>query len=181
MTSLPNVPAKAVGDFGLAADWNAYVDNLAAWLDTGRPIIHAYQTATQTISTATFTPITFTAETVDRRGQHSTASNTSRITATADLGTYFVVGVVAWATNATGTRRAKLVDTTSGVSTDLPGSQLVFAPGSALGSSITFGIWIPSASTSYVEMHGYQDSGGNLATTVSGAFQSQLIAWRLGS
>lgn len=180
MTSLPNVPSRAVGDFTLASDWNAYVDNGMAWLDGGRPVVHITQASgsTQTLTTATYTAITFTTETIDRRSQHSTSSNTSRVTATADLGTYAVFGQVAFAGNTTGDRRAKLV--TNGT-TDIVGPFGIFPSGSAFGTSCCAGIWIPASSTDYIELYGYQSSGGNLATAASGAFTSSLMLWRLGS
>lgn len=180
MTSLPNVPAKAVGDFTLAADWNNYVDNGFAWEDSGRPVIHITQASgsTQTLTTGVFTAITFTNETIDRRGQHSTSSNTSRVLATADLGTYAVFGQVAFAGDTTGDRRAKVI--TNGT-TDLLGNWGIYPSGATFGTASCFGIWVPAASTDYIELYGFQSSGGNLATAASGAFTSSLMLWRLGS
>lgn len=179
MTVLPVIPARAVGDDVLAQDWIDYVQGTFAWIDTGRPLVHLQQTVAQTIATSVFTGVTFTAETVDRRGQHSTTVNTSRVTATADLGTYFCIGQVVWATNATGTRRCRFTD--SGVTTIL-GAAGLYGPAPANGTSIAFGIWQPALSTAYLELEAFQDSGGNLDTLISAnGFRASLMMWRIGS
>lgn len=178
MSVLPVIPAKGVGDDVLAADWNAFVQGGFAWLDANRPMIAVYQTAAQSIPNAAFTAVTFTAETIDRSGQHSTTVNTSRVNATTDLGTYIVLGQVTYATNATGTRRAKLLD--SGV-TDLPGAYGIYPPASALGTAVAMGVWRPASSSAYLELLAWQDSGAALNTGISTSFQPSLTLWRMGS
>lgn len=179
MTTLPVIPSKNVGDDVLAADWNSYVQGMFAWLDANRPLTHVYQSVAQTVANNVFSAVTFTLETVDRRGQHSTTVNTSRITATADLGTYLVAGQVAWTTNATGTRRCRFTD--SGV-TPLQGAYGLYPPASAFGTAVAIGIWQPATSTAYIELEALQDSGGNLDTLVSAnGIRSFAMAYRLGT
>ena len=179
MTTLPVIPTKAVGDDVLAADWNSFVRDTFAWVDLNRPVVQLHQTTTQTIATGAFTAVTFTSENIDRRGQHSTTVNTSRVTATADLGTYFVIGQVVWATSATGTRRCRFTD--SGV-TALLGAAGLYPPAPTFATSVAFGVWQPATSTSYLELEAFQDSGGNLDTLISAnGFRPSLMAWRIGS
>lgn len=179
MTTLPVIPARAVGDDVLAQDWIDYTQGVFSWLDLNRPVVQLYQSTTQTIPNNTFTAVTFTSEGIDRRGQHSTTVSTSRVTATADLGTYFVIGQVVWATAAAGGRRCRFTD--SGV-TALLGAAGLYPPAATFGTSIAFGVWQPASSSAYLELEAFQDSGANLDTLISAnGFRPSLMAWRLGS
>lgn len=178
MTVLPVIPSRAVGDDWLAQDWIDYVQGAFAWLDANRPVVELTQTVAQSLPNNAFAAVTFTAETLDRRGQHSTTTNTSRVIATADLGTYFVIGRACFAGSTVGSRRAKLVE--SGV-TDLQGGYGIYSNTTSFGTAIAAALWRPASSTAYLELQAFQDSGGALNSAVSGAFVSALTLWRLGS
>lgn len=70
----------------------------------GAPSARVYNSAAQTITTGTITPITFDSERFDRWGMHSTSSNTSRLTVPYG-GIYYIGGCVGWSSSAAGNYR----------------------------------------------------------------------------
>lgn len=141
---------------------------------------HAHQTTTQTLTTNVSTPITFNAESYDPKSFHSTSVNTARITPTV-AGTYKVFGLVAYAPNATGKRVAH--PKKNGGSIDsLPfsgvgGNSNTFSPDCAIAS----GTVSMNGTTDYLELHGNQNTGGNLDTHYSsGGSNSYFIVERIG-
>lgn len=176
-TSPPSTPAKAVGDDVLAADWNAYVQGGFSWLLSSRPLAQAYQSATQTLTTGVFAALTFTAEVIDRDGQHSTSSNTSRLTLGTCPGRYWVFGRLVIAGNATGTRWLKVL---LNGSSDQNGVYAKASPNASDTAVDVFGLVQITNASDYVELLALQNSGGNLATVVSGAYACTFGAVWLG-
>jgi hypothetical protein len=116
------------------------------------------KSANQTVSNATDSIITFEVETFDTDGFHSTSSNTGRITIpTGKGGKYRFSYTHRWAGNATGFRNTGIkINGVSGASystfLNLTSTRLVYN-----GSYV-----LNLAAGDYVEMVGYQTSGGSL-------------------
>lgn len=131
--------------------------------------------ATQTLTSGAFASINFDVEDVDSGSAHSTVTNTSRWVAPATGYVRLNGGGVCFASNATGFRAtrwavngtavnasASTVNAVSGNVTDCPARGKVI--------HVTIG--------DYVELQGFQNSGGNLATSSSGADASSAsITW----
>ena len=118
-----------------------------------------YQSAGQSMSNATATVITFNSETYDTDAFHSTSSNTSRLTVPAGkAGYYLIYGQLAYPGNATGQRQAEILINASG------GYQknVSLNAGSSYIATPSFSTVLPLAVADYVELGGYQDSGGAL-------------------
>jgi hypothetical protein len=161
---VPNPRDWSVGDLASATVLNTELRDVANFL-LNPPIFVGRQSAAQSIATSTFVPITFDVEEIDSYGGH--ASSQSRYTAQV-AGWYHVLGIVQWAVNATGRRACGLftngatrvrqtecvtVTVASGTTTNIAETDLYLAVGD------------------YVEIEGWQSSGGALNTS-SGFTQS---------
>ena len=178
MATLPTTPTAAtVGSKVTASNWNSQVQLPEEFFRLNRPLCVLKQTVTQSLATATVTPITFDTETLDRDGQHSTATNTDRVLIGNTLGWYRITGSVAYAGNATGDRRA-IVLLNGGQNS---GYTIIHPSTAGLISVNVVGYVQATASTDYVTLGGYQSSGGALSTSVSGAFASYLTVEWIGS
>lgn len=116
----------------------------------------------QTIATGTETAVTFTTEDFDTNGMHDTGSNTSRITIQT-AGKYLVTGQINWTANATGFREAIL---------RVGGSTVIASDNrNNIGASFNTAIHVTAiysfAAGDYVELVGYQNSGGDLDIVAS--------------
>lgn len=127
------------------------------------------QTAAQAIGNASFTAVSFTAanEVVDRGAQHTGTS--SRVTAAAD-GWYDADAGASLAANATGRRLVQFA--VSGTAVD--GSQRSINALSTGISTLGVSMKVYMTAGQYLELQVYQDSGGSLNTSVSGAASSFL-------
>ena len=138
--------------------------NTVANLVIQAPRILVRQGSTTTLSNGSWGTLGFTIEDMKVDMTHSTTSNTERLIA-ATAGTYLLSGVVTYASSAGGARRGArwrrngsggigpeiLVPSPSAANNGVPA---VAAP--TLMVYLAVGDW--------VELHGYQDSGGNLST-----------------
>lgn len=144
-------------------------------------VTHAYQTSTQTLTTATWTAITMNAEAYDPRGLHSTSANTSRFTPNV-AGRYKCFGMVAFAGDTTGDRAAQFRK--NGAQTDeLPYGPMPAMNGTGLvaGAAFAMGTVALNGSTDYVELYGIHNKGSNLATFYSALLSgSYWIIERIG-
>lgn len=177
---MPNLPVPVLatevpGNFLTAALWLANVVN-ALTFALNPPDFMGHQTATQSIANTTWTALTVDAETVDTYGGHSTTTNTSRYVGQV-AGYYQVSGVSAWAASSTGGRGAAIA---------LNGTRMIghaafaMAAAAATPSAIatpTREVFL-NGTTDYVEVQGYQASGGALATTAGVDVTSSLyVRW----
>jgi hypothetical protein len=156
---------------------NAFVRDPLKFL-TRRPFARLRQIVAQTLTTSTFTGITFTSADIDSDWiggtGHSNSVNTSRYTANY-AGWYQASGGVAYAANATGRRVAAWAVNGARVN----GSQAV------VQATTAFDIEVPArtefvflAVGDYLELQGFQESGGNLLTNVSADAQSTMnVIW----
>lgn len=126
------------------------------------PLFMGRQTVAQTLTTGVWASITLDVEDVDTANGHSTSSNTSRYVAQY-AGYHHVDAFVAFASNATGARGARLA---------VNGS-VVNGRASFVAAVVTDRAAVPVSGTvylnvgDYVEVQGFQTSGGNLNTDVS--------------
>lgn len=123
-----------------------------------------YNSAGVNAATATSTVVTFDTETFDNGGLHSTASNTSRLTASV-AGYYYIHGSVAWFPNASGIRQVELRKNAAGSGSG--GTQLGIvthepASGGAYAIQEVSTVAYLTAGD-YVELFGYQTSGSTLS------------------
>ena len=174
------VPSSHTFTSGVAtsSEANAYIRDPIAFL-LARPRAELRQTAAQAFVTATITAVQFNAEDVDTdvsgTGGHDNAVNNTRWTAVY-AGWYQVGGGVSFAVSAVGDRFCWL--RVNG--TDVNGS-MGFVAADATGLAV------PMCRTKlvflnvgdYVELIGYQDSGGNLNTGVTTREQPNMtIIWQ---
>jgi hypothetical protein len=183
--TVPVSPAWSVTNDITAASLQSMTDAIN-WDYTTKPVGFFVQQAAQTgWVTATHTAVTFGAssEVIDRDGQHSTASNTSRVVIGGTLGFYRVSGLYAAAANAAASLlRASIALNGSRISGSM-GSMAPSSSGSLLAVPTASVIVRATVSTDYVELYGQMSAGsGTLGTAVSGAdFASSLLVEWIGS
>jgi hypothetical protein len=134
----------------------------------------AYNNGGQVLTTSTFTKIDLDAETTDVGAMHDNVTNNTRITIPANgAATYVIAGVVQFAANGTGYRYAQVLlnnTTTIGQAIANP------VPGQAMSVAVAFSYDLVAGD--YIELRGYQNSGGDLAIG-SGAANTWLSAVRV--
>ncbi len=143
-----------------------------------RPMARLRQIVAQSLTNGTFTAITFTTHDVDQDWAggtgHSDSSNTSRYTANY-AGWYMLTGGISYAVSATGVRGAYWYvngSPISGTETMGPASAAVNHGTAARGEMMYLN------SGDYVELNGYQTSGGALNTAVTGVAMSTMnVVW----
>lgn len=145
--------------------------------DLNYPLALLRQTTLQTLTTGTWTALTFTTEDIDSHSGHSTVSNTDRYVIQRS-GNYWISGKSAYAANATGQRGSRF--TKNGVA--IPSSQ-VLAERTGTNNTMVSAptMLVPFVLNDIVRIEGIQTSGGNLNTSVSGndeqSFLSLAYAW----
>lgn len=135
-----------------------------------------YKLTDQTLSNGTLTTITLDSEFYDTDGFHSTSTNTSRITIPTGLaGVYLLTGHITYAVNSTGIRslyfykNGSIYDATAEVNA-IP----------SFSHNITGSVIVSLGVGDYVEMAGYQNTGGTLAvqgnsTSVNSKFTATFL------
>ena len=179
MTNLdvPSPRTFGVQEYETAGYLNSVRDALNFLL--GRPQIAIYQATVQSVASNAFTAITFDGSTSDTYGGHSNTTNNSRYTAQ-QPGTYAFSGATGWAANATGSRGGSLYKNGSPLTGQ---TGLVQAATSAAASTVApLPLCFVDLNTGdYVELYGYQVSGGALNTIGGGQFCSYLNGWWMHS
>lgn len=119
-----------------------------------------YNSAAQTLTNNTITAITFDTESYDRGSCHDNAVNPARITVpTGGAGLWIFGGFITYAANNTGSRAATLRG--NGAATLAQTRVLTNTTAAAL-TSIPVTAIVSVVDADYVELLGFQDSGGNL-------------------
>jgi len=115
----------------------------------------------QTLTTSSEAAIQFTSEVIDDEGWHDNVTNNTRITVT-EAGEYLATGYTEFATNSTGQRFVKIVDSA--------GNIWAYQGGLAV-PSINTRLCVSGQRTmaagAYIEMTAFQNSGGDLAINPS--------------
>ncbi|MEU9002586.1 hypothetical protein [Streptomyces sp. NPDC048551] len=137
-----------------------------------KPIAVLQQTVTQSVANGAWAVLTFDTEITDPNGGHSTSSNTSRYTCQY-AGWYRVTGRAAFATNATGSRGARIHKNGSFIQ----GAANLAGAGTLNGISEVSHI-LSLAVGDYLEVAGGQNSGGSLSTSYAGEAASMMyVEW----
>lgn len=156
-----NKPTFAAGTYPNALAMERLVNQVD--LLTNPPRARLRQTVAQSVATGTFTPITFDTEAFDTHGGHDTSTNTSRYTCRI-AGYYQFSGKVCWSGNSTGRRASQWWLN----GTVITGTQVAYAATTAADvEHVVLTLDVAMAVGDYVELAGYQDSGGSLNTIVT--------------
>jgi len=135
-----------------------------------------YNSGALTITNNTLTALTFDSERFDTDTIHSTASNTSRLTATT-AGKYAISGHIEWAANATGHR---LIAIRLNGTTSLASIRRNAISGGAATEQQSIATIYELAVNDYVELHVLQTSGGNLNVNAAGNYSPEFSMHRVG-
>lgn len=163
----------AVGDVLTAADLNTYVRDNAKWLGTDKPHCRIRNSANiNHTSTGNYQALTFDSERVDVGAMHDLVTNPGRITVPAGgAGFYTIGGQIEFDGNATGRR---------GIQIRLNGATVIAREETpSIGANdqpITLVTAYQLAAGDYVELMGYQNSGGNLNMLASSAYAPEFYA-----
>lgn len=160
----------STGDVYTAASHNAILQNLAGYRVP--PACKARRTSAQTIANSAATAIQFDAsDSFDTDTMHDTVTNNTRITVNTS-GIYIVTGQIYFASSATGSYRV--------ISIAKNGTELAsanFGAGTDRRCTLTY-IDAAANATDYYELLAFQDSGGNLNTSVVHGVTSEFsVAW----
>ena len=179
MATVPSQSTVAVNDKVSASMWNDDVRDAVNFMTTNRPLFYAEQTVSQTLTSNIELPITFTTEAIDRDGQHSTSTNTSRVVIGNTLGWYRVSGCVVYQANANATNfRAIISKNGTRVSGSFAG--ILNNTTNAVCGVATGTVFVQATlSTDYVELVGLMTAAsGTLATSATvGALSSLCVEW----
>lgn len=138
--------------------------------------VHATNSLSESINTATYTALTFDTNRFDTADLHSIVSNTSRLTAPV-AGIYQITCTAQFATNGTGDRRLKL---RLNAATDLAQSAVQAATTASATTDLVVTTLYRLAATDYVECHAYQASGGALNVSQISNLSPEFMMVRLG-
>lgn len=133
------------------------------------------QSATS-MANAAFTSVNFDTEEYDNYNGHSTATNTSRYTCRV-AGRYLLAGAIAWTNSTTGNQRAQIW-AVNGIA--LAAAQTAWPSAGAIEKQYPARtITTLLAVNDYVELQGYQDTGGALNTSVGSntVYSSMDVRW----
>ncbi len=155
MVAVPTAPRIAVGEPWTSTKWNLMAD--AIDFIQNPPAFAGRHAVSGTFTSGAWTSVQLDTEDLDSYNGHSTTTNTSRYVSQAS-GWYHAYGTVAFASNATGLRGACFYINAS----YRLRKQLMTAVSGAVHNITTAGL-IYLAAGEYVELQGYQTSGGLLA------------------
>jgi hypothetical protein len=166
MATVPVEITWVTGQVVTAAQLNANLRDAINFL-ISPPLAILRQTVAGSFTSATWTQVSFDTEDIDRDSGHSTVTNTSRYTAQT-AGYYLCAGKISFASNATGRRWTRWDVNGS----EINATRLGFAPSNGDVSEIpACSRWIFLNVGDFVELKGYQDSGGALNTVVTSGDQ----------
>jgi hypothetical protein len=172
MSTVPSLRTWVAGEVVTAAYMNGNIRDALNWLLSTRPLFSAVQSVAQSLANNTWTSITFTTEILDRDNGHSTSVNTSRYTGQT-AGNYRVSGV-ATSVQATGQMLASIAKNgtrISGAATTAPTTGAV-AGAIALAPNVFL-----NGTTDYVELQGFQNSGGAVNTSLTDFSSTLTVEW----
>jgi hypothetical protein len=160
--AVPANPTRAAGIRLTAAIYQSDVTDAVNFL-ANPPDFVGTQTVAQSLANATWTAITLDSEQLDSYNGHSTSSNTSRYVCQV-AGWYTVSGTVCFASNVSGPRGARIQVNGTAMEGLASFMQTVSAAADAGMTTPTRDVVL--AVNDYVEVAGYQNSGGALNTAV---------------
>lgn len=179
MGTVPSYRTWVVGEIVTAAFMNTNIRDSGLFL-IGVPLFRGRNTAGQSIANATYTAVNLDTEDVDSDNGHSTVTNPSRYIGLT-TGWYLLSGGCGWAVNAAGQRGCEFAKN----GTSLPGTDVMqpnatasFASSTTVRSSHVQ----LNGTTDYVELRGFQSSGGALSTATNSTDQPSVdVQWVRGN
>lgn len=174
MATVPVEITWTTGQVVTAAQMNSNIRDAVNFI-LSPPVAVMRQTVAQTLTTGTWTGITLDTEDLDRDNGHSTVTNTSRYTAQT-AGWYLPGGKISYASNATNRRWTRWDVNAAEINATRLSMQ---AANGDLSELVMCSAWIFLNVNDFLEAKGFQDSGGNLNTSVATAGdQSRLnLQW----
>jgi hypothetical protein len=174
---VPTPRTWSVNDLASGALLNTNIRDAVNFL-AKPPLFLGRQTTGQSIPTATYTSLALQTNDVDTYSGHSTVTNNSRYVAQV-AGYYALAGVVCLSSS-TQSHRGLFAKNGSGIN----GSNAIPVVGGA--TSAAADVVMPIVPVflgvgDYVELQGYQDTGGTVTTPVSAPRQSSFTVWWLHS
>lgn len=138
------------------------------------PLFVGTQTTTQSVTTGSWTVLSLNSTQVDSYGGHSNVTNNSRYTAQVG-GLYQVCGVSAFATNTSGVRGTRLQVNGNVVQ----GTAQMMLPAPSSGTALATPVrTVRLNAGDYIEVAGWQSSGGSLSTIVAADVACALwVVW----
>ncbi|MHC4735937.1 MAG: hypothetical protein ACYTDW_15985, partial [Planctomycetota bacterium] len=134
----------------------------------------------QTFATGVWAPITFDSERYDPSGMHNPAVNPSRITI-ATAGTYLIGGNIRWAASAVAAAERRglaiTVNGIPGVGTEIARQMMHTSTMSSMSIQVT--TMYDLAAADFVELCGWQNSGGNLDAVIQANFAPEFWVQRV--
>ncbi len=127
-----------------------------------------------TLTTGVLKLLTFDSERYDNDTIHSTSTNTGRLTAQTE-GYYIIIGNARWAANATGQR---FLDIKLNGTTFIGIQSLDTTTGGFPAVTVTTTIYFLSVGD-YVELHAFQNSGGNLDVVNFSNYSPEFMMHRM--
>lgn len=164
MTAVPVTRTWVAGEVVTDTHFNTNIRDVLLYL-LSPPILEIYQTTLQSVNNGTYTAYTFTTESADSSGMHSTSVNTSRATAVYP-GWYDWGGATVFVANATGGRGA--VPAVNGTQMQAGDSFAGTAGGALNHMQPTRSKLMFLNVGDYAEILGYQNSGGALNSLSGG-------------
>jgi len=177
VATVPSTLVFVTGQVVTAAQLNGNPGGTWGPFVLGAPECQVRQTVSQNMTTSVWTSVTFDTEDQDTDNWHSVVANTQQVKPQTP-GWVRVSGGVSFGTNATGRRATRWLLNGSVV----PGSRVILPATATGGASVparTMVIQV-NGSTDEIELQGFQESGGTLATDVSviEAQSSFTAEWR---
>lgn len=173
MATVPTFRTWTAGEVATAAFMNSNVRDGGNFF-LAQPCAELRQTVAQSLTSAAYTGITFDTEDADTDNGHSTVTNTSRYTSPT-AGRLLVGGAVSFAANSAGVRATAWALN----GTQINGGQTTFVGTNLIEASVPARVKtiVVNGSTDYIELHGYQNTGGALNTAVTAVNQSTMMVF----
>lgn len=174
--TVPVSSTQNAGGLITGALWNAGPAASNTFL-TAVPTLEVYQASVQTITNATWTAISQDSTILDTDGQHSNSVNNSRFICQV-VGWYSASGAVGFASNSTGSRGAGIYKNGSPLT---QASGVITAASNANHVAVAGELLVSMNIGDYLELVGWQNSGGNLNTITTAQYASYLyVRWDHG-
>ncbi len=168
MATVPSFRTWVTGEVVTAAELNSNIRDAGNFF-LSVPVFEGRQTVAQSIPNSTVTAITLDTESVDTDNGHSTSTNTSRYTPQT-AGRFQISGGVTYASNSTGNREADLYQNGGSITNGVNNTNAVSTNVTRLATR-TLTITC-NGTTDYLEVYGFQTSGGALNTFAGESFMS---------
>jgi hypothetical protein len=152
-----------------------YQDNATGLLEHHSPGVAAYHNANQSINNNTDTSLALNSERFDDAAFHDNSTNNSRLTVpTGYTGWYAISGNCQYANNSTGLRQTSImVDGTTYLAVNLQPA----VSGATTIVNVSCVYYLTAGQ--YIELRGYQTSGGSLNVETAGNWSPELRMVRL--